>query len=153
MHIEDASSVDISQHNEELKGRLTATEFEVEKKFLQMYRTRGLCRVILTTNSKNILRLETSNRRWAAFECSEELAGNTEYFNKSAQYWSSIRVQQTVLRDLLSLEVSSFSCEKIPQTPYLEHLQGLERKEPMNKLLQKSFSIDTLQKSLEKKKP
>jgi hypothetical protein len=42
----------------------------------------------------------------------------------------------------------------IPQTPYLEHLQGIERKKPINKLLlQKNFSIDTLlQKNLEKRR-
>jgi hypothetical protein len=124
LHIEDSPTEENLRYTEELKARLTATEYEVEKKFLQPYRTKGLCRVILSTNTRDVLKLSKKDRRWAAFHCSDELTCDVDYFNKLNEFWDVPRVRQAVLLDLLSMDVSDFSCQRdIPKTAYLQYLK------------------------------
>ena len=129
IHIEDSPTEENHRYCDDLKARLTATEYDIEKKFLQPYRAKGLCRVILSTNTQDVVKLSEKDRRWAAFHCSDELSCDIDYFNKLNQFWDVPRVRQVVLLDLLSIDVSDFSCQRdIPKTAYLRYLkQGVPK--------------------------
>lgn len=125
IHIEDANDDEMQRCQAEFKNMLTANTVRVEAKHVDAGTIDLFCRVIVTTNSEDAVKVSPTDRRWAAFHCSEELAKNYEYFANLGRYWNMLQVRQSVLRYLLTVELKGFSVEDSrPITSLMKHMRA-----------------------------
>jgi hypothetical protein len=67
--------------NDKLKSVLTDTTIYIQPKGLEAYEISDYCRYVMLTNSDWAARIETSDRRYAVFGCSNSKIGDCKYFD------------------------------------------------------------------------
>lgn len=72
-----------------LKNAITSTTFQVNPKNGQQYILPNYCNYCFTTNNPNPIPIETSDRRFSAFYCTNIKKDNSEYFDA---LWAAIQV-------------------------------------------------------------
>ncbi len=112
-----ADEVDLTDKHlsDRLKSIITETSVNLERKGLEIEPLPNFCRLIFASNQTRVLNAGIRERRYLVLEPLDEMAQNTEYFQK---LWEFIRNDGAakVLDYLLQLDINDFNPYKCPQT-------------------------------------
>lgn len=106
INIDEASGKDTYPFADQLKNMITSPNFNYEQKGVSPITLINLNRIIFTTNNACPIKIEEGDRRFVVFECSDELKGNTQYFNEFSQYIDDPANQRAFYEYLMKVDIS-----------------------------------------------
>jgi len=128
-----ADEVDLTDKHvaDRLKGIITETSVNMERKGLEIEPIPNYCRLIFASNHTRVLNAGIRERRYLVLEPSDEKAQDTAYF-KSLWAWIKDGGAAKLLHYLLQVDISRFDPYKCPQTKALiaeklANLSGINR--------------------------
>jgi hypothetical protein len=102
-----------------IKGLITDPKITINNKGTNQYDINSYHRFIICTNKEEPCNTNKDDRRKWFVRCSDELIGNTEYFNKYYQYLNDINVVKTVFEYFKSIsDLDNFNKNPLPVTEY-----------------------------------
>lgn len=107
-----------------LKGLITETDTNIEKKGFDAITCKTYCNFIFLSNSKNVLKIEDSDRRYAVFECSDCKIENDKYFTKLGKVLDKEQADKFYTY-LLNRDISKFIPRKFPKTEARAQMQTM----------------------------
>lgn len=128
-----ADEVDLTDKHvaDRLKGLISETTVNLERKGLEIEPLPNYCRLIFASNHTRVLNAGIRERRYLVLEPSDHKAQDSAYFDK---LWSWIKDNGAakLLHYLLQVDISEFSPYKCPQTKALiaeklDNLSGVNR--------------------------
>jgi hypothetical protein len=81
VNINETDRKDMNAFFEKMKAYITSPTITIEEKGQKKYMEQSLLHFITTSQNDNVFKITEESRRYAYFETSNELCGNTEYFN------------------------------------------------------------------------
>jgi len=85
VNINEIGKKDLVEYMGLLKGLITDKPLTINKKGIEPYKINSFHRFVFTTNNMDPIDINQDNRRFWIIRCSDELKGNSEYFNKFNQ--------------------------------------------------------------------
>ena len=85
VNINEIGKKDLVEYMGLLKGLITDKPLTINKKGIEPYKIKSFHRFVFTTNNMDPIDIKEDNRRFWIMRCSDELKGNSEYFNKFNQ--------------------------------------------------------------------
>lgn len=107
INIDEAKSKDTFAHSDEVKNMITSLYVNYEQKGVDAIQLRNFNRFLFTSNNIMCVKVENGGRRFVIFECSNELYGNQEYFDKFTAYMSNVANQKAIMDFLRSVDLST----------------------------------------------
>lgn len=107
INIDETSGKDTYPFSEQLKNMITSPNYNFEHKGLSPITLLNLNRIIFTTNNACPVKVEKGDRRFCVFECSDELKGNTNYFNDFTSYIEDPANQKAFFNYLMNVDISN----------------------------------------------
>lgn len=128
-----ADEVDLRDKHvaDRLKGIISETSVNLERKGLEIEPLPNYCRLIFASNHTRVLNAGIRERRYLVLEPSAEKAQNSNYFEK-LWGWVNDQGAAKLLHYLLNVNISEFNPYKCPQTKALiaeklDNLSGINR--------------------------
>lgn len=128
-----ADEVDLTDKHvaDRLKGIISETTVNLERKGLEIEPLPNYCRLIFASNHTRVLNAGIRERRYLVLEPSDEKAQDSEYF-KNLWAWIEDNGAAKLLQYLLHVDLSEFDPYKCPQTApliaeKLANLSGVNR--------------------------
>jgi hypothetical protein len=107
-----------------IKGLITNPKMTINEKGVKQYGIISYHRFIGTTNHEDPLKIENDDRRNWIVRASDELIGNTEYFNKINEYLKDINVIKTCFEYFKSIpDMQNFNKLKMPISEYQQDMK------------------------------
>lgn len=115
-----ADEVDLTDKHvaDRLKGIVSETTVNMERKGLEIEPLPNYCRLIFASNHSRVLSAGIRERRYLVLEPSDRFAQNTDYF-KRLWHWINTNGPARLLNYLLIVDLSDFDPYRCPQTPGL----------------------------------
>jgi hypothetical protein len=104
--IDEANGKENHENNDILKNMITSQTFVCESKGENAFMMRCNNRFIFTTNNSNPVKISSDSRRFAVFEVSSELKGDTTYFEEFSKVIGDKRVQADFYEFLMRRDLS-----------------------------------------------
>jgi hypothetical protein len=82
ININEVERRDMMPHMEKLKTMITSPTITIEEKGKKKYEEDNKRHMLITTNHDNPVPIQEGSRRFSYIKCSDELVGNTQYFNE-----------------------------------------------------------------------
>jgi hypothetical protein len=99
---------DVFKHNSRLKGLVTNPSLTIEQKGIQPITIQNLAGVVFLTNESVPVKIETSDRRFFAYDCNTNLKGNQEFWDYFRKEWKTDKKNLRAVYDyLMSIDLSS----------------------------------------------
>lgn len=105
--INEASGGDNFSANDVIKDMITAPTFVCEGKGKDAVTARCYARFVFTTNNDNVLRVNPDSRRFVVFDVSNELVGDTAYFNRLSAHIEDPHGRHEFHRYLMAVDLSN----------------------------------------------
>jgi len=115
-----ADEVDLTDKHvaDRLKGIVSETTVNMERKGLEIEPLPNYCRLIFASNHSRVLNAGVRERRYLVLEPSDKFAQNPDYF-KRLWHWINNDGPAKLLNYLLIVDLSDFDPYRCPQTPGL----------------------------------
>jgi hypothetical protein len=107
-----------------LKGLITETEANIEKKGHDAITCKTYCNFIFLSNSKNPVKIEESDRRYAVFDCSNDRVNDHDYFAKLGQILNKDEADKFYTY-LMYKNIRNFNPRKFPITEARQEMQAM----------------------------
>jgi hypothetical protein len=128
IHLEEACARANKAKAGELKQMVTGEQIDINPKGMRMYSVPNVCRIVMTTNEPDPVKLEESDRRFVIINPSNRLHA------KGLQWWADIQEQLkssaflgTVGRMLETLDISFWNPRVMPMTEYKKELHEMSK--------------------------
>lgn len=112
VNIDEPKVGDLRQNSDRFKSLITSNRQRLEDKGKTIRQVFTCERYIITTNNEDVLKLSTNARRFVVIQCSDELIGNTDYFDNLHQYIQRPDVQKAFYDDMLEEDISGFDWKR-----------------------------------------
>jgi len=106
INIDETKSKDTFANADFLKNIITSPVFNYEAKNVDPVVMKNFARFIFTTNNTICLKITDETRRYVVFECSNEMVGNSEYFNEFSAYMKNVQNQKAIIEYLRKVDYS-----------------------------------------------
>lgn len=110
--------------NNRLKSHITQECNMLEKKGIDPIQVKDFCNSVFTTNEEWPIKREVDDRRYAAIEASNEMLGNTGYFNRLSEELEKVETAKSFFQYLRSLDISCWNAKMVPHTSWGESLRA-----------------------------
>ncbi len=97
VNINEVDRSTMSSYMEQLKAIITTPTLPIEIKGKNRFDVKNLLHLLSTLNHENAFKITETTRRFFYFETSNELIGNTDYFNALFHYIEQPKNQRTFL--------------------------------------------------------
>ncbi len=113
-----------------LKDMITGDIIQIERKGVDVYQARNLLDVVITSNNDWVVPATHDERRYFVLEVSDEMIGNSAYFNDIKDELEG-NGPAAMLFDLLAEDLTDFNPRLVPATDALweQKLQGMDSHE------------------------
>jgi hypothetical protein len=101
-----------------LKNKTTEPLITIEPKGLMAYSIKNYSRYIFTTNNKNNLRIEASDRRYVMLAVNNDHANEQGYFTNMFEMLDDGKQMADAFQYFATYDISKYSPSKIPDTQY-----------------------------------
>lgn len=108
VNIDEPSPYDLRNNQDKFKSLITSTKQRIENKGVDAKQVTTCERYMITTNNEDVLKLSSNDRRFVVIECSDELIGNTDYFNYLHQYIKRADVRRAFYDDMVDEDIDGF---------------------------------------------
>jgi hypothetical protein len=99
-----------------LKGLITETDLVVNPKNVNQYTINNFSRVLITSNYKQCMRLDPTDRRYFCLKVSSKWVGKSEYFDALVKDVESSESQQAFFDYLANYDISDFAHHRPPMS-------------------------------------
>jgi hypothetical protein len=124
--LEEAKGQDIRPNMDKLKDMITSSEAKWELKGSgSVMNTKNYASFIFLTNNDNPVTISFSDRRFAGFNCDNDMCQNAEYFDKLDKVMESEEVAGAFYDYLVHMDLKGFNFQNRPQTEYYKELQRI----------------------------
>lgn len=106
INIDETSGKDTYPFADQLKNMITSKTFNFEEKGVSPVTLVNLNRIIFTTNNSCPIKVEEGDRRYVVIKCSDEMKGNTQYFNEFGKYINDPANQKAFFEFLKGVDIS-----------------------------------------------
>ena len=128
ININETDRHEMMPYVERIKGMITSPTVTIEEKGQKKYVEDNKRHFIMTLNPENPISMREGQRRYSYIECSNELVGNTEYFNNLGKFIISKSAQRAFYQFLMQRPVKrKFSINDIPITDAMKKVYALNR--------------------------
>lgn len=130
--------------SDKLKAAITETTISVEPKGKDIYNIKSCERYLLTSNNKNPIRVEMSDRRIKAFRCSNKMIGDTKYFTELHKQVESVEHQTDVFHWILQnpeWDLKTWNKSDLGCSAYKDELLAGSLENPIEFVLEKARSF------------
>jgi hypothetical protein len=125
IHSDEINKEIMVKYNEDLKRIITNGRMRLEGKGKDAIATRSYCRLFMTTNNRDALNIEHSDRRFCVFRSSSEHRSDAEYFKKLSAVMYKPETIRAFYDYLMKRDLSEFNHTKRPMSPlYKEMKEG-----------------------------
>jgi hypothetical protein len=126
--INETSRHDMMPYVEKIKTMITSPTITIEEKGQKKYVENNLNHFMMTLNPENPLPMKEGQRRFSYIECSDELIGNTEYFNFMYEWISRKANQRAFYQFLMERQVKhKLTLKDIPITDDMKRIYEINR--------------------------
>ena len=135
-HLQNATLLNINEperkagfaYAEKLKDVITNPHLMIHHKGKTPFKIKNLMRFFITTNNEDAMPLKEGQRRYMLAKCSDELIGNTEYFNTFYNRIKMQEVQYSFYKFLMNREVKQhLTAVDIPITETMLNAYALNK--------------------------
>ncbi len=124
VHCDEVNKETMITHNDDLKRIITNGYIRIEAKGKDaLANKRSYARFFFTTNNRDALKIEDSNRRYAVFRSSSEHRNDMKYFNDLAEFLERPEVVRAFYDFLMKRDISEFHWSKIPNTSIYKEIK------------------------------
>ena len=128
MNINEVERADAAKCYEKLKTQITSPTIRVHGKGEKAYTVANLRKYINSNNNAHSIVIKDGNRRYFATESSNELIGNTEYFNVFYEFIHQADVQYSFWKYLMNYKTPrQLTGKDIPTTKLMTEAYKLNR--------------------------
>lgn len=121
--VDETSSTD-HKEADVIKDTITKSTQKIQGKGTKIREVPNYLNLVFMTNNDYALRIDPGDRRFAIFECSTQYIGDTEHFDKFAEYMNDQAVGDAVYTMLLEEDISDYNPRsQLPQTEAKFRLQ------------------------------
>lgn len=107
-----------ARNHDILKHIITAVDMRVEIKFMPAHIQKDYTRFIINTNMRDVLRLESSDRRYVMYEMNSDQIGDHKFFTSLVDEMNNVSFQKSAFDYFAKRDITSFNVRKIPNTNY-----------------------------------
>ncbi len=128
-----------------LKSKISGKTQIIEKKFIDSYVIDDCCNYVLFSNYENIVKVETTDRRYVVLEASDKYKGNSDYFIKFVKDCYRKDCMFEFVKYLMSLDIENYNLESnMPMTDLKKNLmyKSIGIKEKFVLTLLKNYNDD-----------
>lgn len=108
-----------------LKGMITETELIINPKNVNQYKVSNYSRILITSNYKECMRIDSDDRRYFCLKISDDKRGNREYFAPLVESLKNDDTQRAFFNYLANYDISDFYHQSPPMTEMKQELIGL----------------------------
>ena len=108
-----------------LKGMITETELIINPKNVNQYKVSNYSRILITSNYKECMRVDSDDRRYFCLKISDDKRGNREYFAPLVESLKNDDTQREFFNYLANYDISDFHHQSPPMTDMKQELIGL----------------------------
>lgn len=124
--LEEARGQDIKPNMDKLKDMITSYGAKMEQKGVgSVMDIKNYASFVFLTNNDNPITISFSDRRFAGFNCDNEMCQNEEYFTTLADVMKKEEVAGAFYEYLMNIDLTGFSFQERPQTEYYLELQRI----------------------------
>ena len=124
VNLDELSRKESLECDGKIKGLITNPRMTINEKGIRQYGIISYHRFIGTTNNEDPIKTEKDDRRNWVVRASDELIGNTEYFNKINEYINDVNVIKTCYEYFKSIpDMINFNKIPMPVTEYQEDMK------------------------------
>ena len=128
ININETDRREMMPNIEKLKAMITSPMVPIEGKGKKKYEEHNKRHIIMTVNNDNPLPIREGSRRFWYADCSEELIGNTEYFNDLYAFCSKKANQRAFYQYLMEVPVQrKITIKDIPITDDMRNMYEVNR--------------------------
>ena len=128
ININETDRHDMMPYVEKIKGMITSPTNTIEEKGQKKYVEDNKRHFMMTLNPENPISMKEGQRRYSYIECSNELVGNTEYFNNLFRFITFKPAQRAFYQFLMARPVKrKFTVIDIPITDAMRKVYALNR--------------------------
>lgn len=110
------------------KARITSATMTLNPKGLNKYTTKNHCHYYLTTNDPEPVKCEESDRRYVIIPSGSWYVSNNEFWKETASILNCVEAGKIIGDYLMSLDISKFCPQTIPQNDYKDLLIETNKK-------------------------
>jgi putative DNA primase/helicase len=121
IHCDELDKATVQKDGENLKRLITGDKIRSEGKGEKGKQVNSYNRYVMSTNNRDALKVEGTDRRYMVFETSSDHINNTQYFKTLIAYLEKQEVIRGFYDFLMARDISNFNSESRPKTKiYLE---------------------------------
>jgi hypothetical protein len=110
-------------YRDDLKRLITGLSIRMEKKGVDAVSLPWYARFIFTTNNRDSLNIESSDRRYTIFEASSKMLKDLDYFNRLGKNMEDPRVIRAFYDFLMKRDISKFNHTNRPKTKLYKEMR------------------------------
>lgn len=122
---EEANFTTNKDNEDQLKGIITSRDAQIEKKGHPIISVNSYVDCVMTTNQEVPIPMTDDERRFAAFKCSEEKRGDTEFWAGVYRGLADGKQLAAWVHHLLHKDISNWSPTPVYKTRYYKDLVGV----------------------------
>jgi hypothetical protein len=107
INIDETSGKDTIPASQQLKNHITSKHFNYEAKGVDPITLVNINRFVFTTNNQTPIKIESGDRRYVVFQCSDEKKGNTKYFNELVKFFNEPSNQKAFYEYLKGININN----------------------------------------------
>lgn len=124
VNLDELSKKETMECEGKIKGLITNPKMTINNKGISQYGIMSYHRFIATTNNEDPIKTAKDDRRNLIIRSSDELKGNTEYFNKMYKLLDDINVIKTCYEYFKTMpDMDKFNELKMPETSYQNEIK------------------------------
>jgi hypothetical protein len=123
VHCDEVGKETLAANNDDLKRLITNGRMRIEAKGRDAVLGRSYCRLFMTTNNRDALKIEESDRRFAVFRSSSEHKNNLDYFTSLAEHMNKPEVVRGFYDFLMARDLTNYDHTKRPKTALYKEMK------------------------------
>lgn len=124
VNLDELSKKETMECEGKIKGLITNPKMTINNKGISQYGIMSYHRFIATTNNEDPIKTAKDDRRNLIIRSSDELKGNTEYFNKMYKLLDDVNVIKTCYEYFKTMpDMDKFNELKMPETSYQNEMK------------------------------
>jgi hypothetical protein len=146
IHTDEVNKETLHKYNDDLKRLVTSNTLRAERKGHDASTVRNYGRLFMTTNNRDCLKIEPSDRRFVVFRSSSEHRREYSYFQRLSYIMDLPEVQRAFFDLLLARDLSGFDHTKRPLTALYREMKEACRDDFLTYVLENEtqFENDTV---------
>lgn len=120
--------VEIMEHvkvEQKLKSLISEKTAKVEKKYMDAFNIRNMCRIFIFSNEMNPIKITSDDRRYGVFDCSDDKINDADFWDELHALYGDVDVQRYIFDQLMEVDVTKYNFNTPSSIPITRARQEL----------------------------